>query len=271
MRMRPGGDFVNSTRASDKCSTSGRFELQCDWFLVHSYHAGQTDLNMLIRDTKDRPALAAVSVEPFRFRGWLRRRTRQLVLLVLICAGSLVLITCGAMIGRSVCLIGLPDVGDPFDVAAFRSFRIPEDQDAVVLLRHAAAKVPSIPFLPMAIRRLGPSVGWSQADPKLREWALANLQALEMFRQGADRLDGIPHPSSDWVDNYQYLNLRPLIWLALLEGARQEEQGDMAAAWIWYRTVLRMRVHVMRRGSVYQRPFVDLCRAISQSSAGRWF
>ena len=223
--MRPRGVFVNPTRVSDKCSNIGRLELQYDWFRIQYDQGDQTKLNMLTRDTRDRPALAAASVEPSRFRGWLRRRARQLVLLVLICAGSLVLIACGAMIGRSVCLIGLPDVGDPFDVAAFRSFRIPEDQDAVVLLRQAAAKVPSIPFLPMAIRRLGPSVGWSQADPKLREWALANRQALEMFRQGADRLDGIPHPSSDWVDNYQYLNLGPLVWLALLEGARRRSKA----------------------------------------------
>ena len=71
-------------------------------------------------------------------------------------------------------------------------------------------------------------------------------------------------------DNYQYLNLGPLVWLALLEGARSEEQGEMAAAWMWYRTVLRMRVHVMRRGSVYQRFFADRLSSGLQSRIASW-
>jgi hypothetical protein len=35
---------------------------------------------------------------------------------------------------------GLPDVGDPFDVAAIRGFRIPEDQNAFVFFRRASEK-----------------------------------------------------------------------------------------------------------------------------------
>ena len=38
----------------------------------------------------------------------------------------------------SIQLVGLPDIGEPFDVAAFRSFRIPDDRNAFVLYRQAA-------------------------------------------------------------------------------------------------------------------------------------
>jgi hypothetical protein len=182
----------------------------------------------------------------------------------------LLLVACGALIKRSTSLIGLPDIGEPFDVAAFRSFRIQDDQDAVVLLRQAAAKLPKLPSVPMEVIRRGPTVGWSQADPKLREWAEANRHALELFRQATDRSDGIPHPSVDWVDNQQYLNLGTLVWLALLEGARLEEQGDTAEAWTSYRTVLRMRVDVMRRGSVFERLFADrMCNGL-RSRIASW-
>ena len=34
-------------------------------------------------------------------------------------------------------LNGLPDIGDPFDVAAFRASSIPDDQNAFALLRRA--------------------------------------------------------------------------------------------------------------------------------------
>jgi hypothetical protein len=174
------------------------------------------------------------------------------------------------MIRRSASLFGIPDIGDPFDVAAFRSFRIPEDQDAVILLRRAADKAPSLPFLPMNVRRLGPSIGWSKADPKLREWVEANRDALELFRQGTDLPDGIPHPSFNWVNNNQYLNLGPLVWMAILEGARLEEQGNLTGAWSLYRAVYRMKVHVMRRGSVYQRLFADRMCSGLRSRIASW-
>src|SRR5262249_809144 len=39
----------------------------------------------------------------------------------------------------SIQLLGLPDIGEPFDPEAFRSFRIPDDRNAFVLYRQAAA------------------------------------------------------------------------------------------------------------------------------------
>ena len=38
----------------------------------------------------------------------------------------------------SIQLVGLPDIGDPFDVSAFRSFRVPDDRNAYVLYEQAA-------------------------------------------------------------------------------------------------------------------------------------
>jgi hypothetical protein len=254
---------------SDSCSTQEDSTLSWAKFPGQSQHPFLASSIMLNRDVSVQN-LAAGPVRRSRLQGWLKRRARQLLFLALICAGSLLLIACGAFVWRSASLFGLPDIGDPFDVTAFRSFRVPEDQDAVILFRQAAAKVPSLPSLPQEIIRLGPAVGWSQADPRLREWSTANRDALELFRQSTNRPDGILHSSFDWKDNDQYLNLGPLVWLALLEGARSEEQGEMAAAWMWYRTVLRMRVHVMRRGSVYQRLFADRLSSGLQSRIASW-
>ena len=150
-------------------------------------------------------------------------------------------------------MIGLPDIGDPFDVAAFRAFRVPEDQDAFVLLRKAQAKLLGpIANLPVAVRKAGPD-RWSKAPAELREWVTANRDVLEMFRDASQRPDGLLHPTFAPIDRHVYLYLGDFKSLALLEASRLEEQGDMAAAWIWYRAVLRMRVHIMRRGAVFQR------------------
>ena len=36
-------------------------------------------------------------------------------------------------------LLGLPDIGEPFDVKAFQAFTIPDDRNAFVLYRQAMA------------------------------------------------------------------------------------------------------------------------------------
>jgi len=173
------------------------------------------------------------------------------------------------MLRRATSLIGLPDVGDPFDVAAFRAVRVPENLDAFVPLRQGAAKLSRMPSLLSAVIRLGPGVGWSQADPKLREWALANRAALIAFRQGAERVDGIAHADVDriWAS---YLNLGPFVWLAILEASRLEEEGDMAGAWGWYRAVLQMKAHLMQRGTLMERFAFDRSCSTLPSTIATW-
>src|SRR5947208_233179 len=68
-------------------------------------------------------------------RHW-RRRLGMLLLVVVALVAS-------ALIWRATCLIGLPDIGDPFDVAEFRAYHVPEDEDAFVVYREAGARLKS--------------------------------------------------------------------------------------------------------------------------------
>ena len=45
-------------------------------------------------------------------------------------------------------LNGLPDIGDPFDVAAFRAFSIPDDQNAFAFFRRANERLGRCPLSP---------------------------------------------------------------------------------------------------------------------------
>jgi hypothetical protein len=183
---------------------------------------------------------------------------------VLLLAGVLAASACAIMLRRATCLIGLPDVGDPFDVAAFRSFRVADDQDAFAAFRQAAAKLGRMPDVPMAVIWASPTVGWSKSDPKLREWLEANREPLSLFRQGAERADAMPRPLINplW-HSISDLRLGQFARLALLEAARREESGDMAAAWDWYRMMLRTKVHMVRRGVVLERYVIDqVCRGL---------
>ena len=59
-------------------------------------------------------------------------------------------------------LWGLPDIGDPFDVASFHAQTIPDDRNAFVLYRQAAARFKPLIMadgtraLPSTSRRSGP-------------------------------------------------------------------------------------------------------------------
>jgi len=158
-------------------------------------------------------------------------------------------------------LNGLPDIGDPFDVAALREITIPDDQNAFTFLQRAHETLTPLPDLPHVVTSAALTVGWSQVDPKLRAWVEANRPALELLRRGADQSEGIWHSTGEpyaqrcrdaWC-RYRIFGPGGLIWLALLEGKSRAESGDLAGAWDCYRTVLRMTTHLRRQGGLTAR------------------
>ena len=226
---------------------------------------------MLNHDETAVSAQASTPSGPPRFRRWAVRRARQLLIAVSILTVILVLGVCGVVLRRATCLVGLPDVGDPFDVAAFRAARVPEDQDAFALFKQAAAQLRPLPDLPMAVRQSARTVAWSRVHSKLREWLEANRPALGLFRQGALRANGIAptlgHPLQSSLTD---LRLGSFVWLEFLDAARLEEQGDMAAAWDGYRAIMSTRAHIMRRGIVFDRYIADqFCQGL-ESRVGAW-
>lgn len=210
---------------------------------------------MMSRVEADQSDQITVPSRQPRLRRYLKRRARQLSLALLFLAIGLLFIAGVVEVWRRASLIGLRDVGDPFDVAAFRSFLIPADQDALVPLREIEEKITRMPHLSVAVRRLGPV--WSKALPEFRDWLAANHDVLEIFRDAAERPDGMAHPTFDRNDSQNRVHLGGFAWLALLEASRLEEQGDMAGAWNWYRAVFRVKNHVTRRGSIFQRYIAD--------------
>ena len=63
---------------------------------------------------------------PLRWVGRSRRRIWAVTL-------SILAIIASPPLWWATQLVGLPDIGDPFDVTAFRAFTIPADRDAFVL------------------------------------------------------------------------------------------------------------------------------------------
>ena len=122
-------------------------------------------------------------VVPFRWIGKSRRRIwcTVLILLAMIAVPPLWWWTQ---------LVGLPDIGDPFDVAAFRAMTIPDDRNAFVLYRQAAAVLKPLK-LPEDVkgRRINHFARWADAEPEFHRWVEENREALALYRQGAEMPD----------------------------------------------------------------------------------
>ena len=201
----------------------------------------------------------------------LRKRLRQLMWATL--GLSIFLVVAGPIfaIWWLNSLNGLPDIGDPFDVAKFRALRIPEDQNAFTFLRQAGAELTPAPEWPRAIDSADPTDVWSEANPKLRSWVEANRAALASFLRGADLSDGISRPAGQgYSRDYSLIKPRELVNLALLEGARRAEAGDTAGAWECYRGVLRTAAHFRRRGDVYERWMANSMQVPLQKGLATW-
>jgi hypothetical protein len=192
-------------------------------------------------------------------RQLLRRRLRQLLRLLLVMAIGLALAGTALTIWWLTSLNGLPDIGDPFDVAAFRASSIPDDQNAFAFFRRANERLGRLPDFPGGYATAATGA-WSGVDPKVRAWVEANGPALELFLRGAECRDGISRRPGEPY-SYRYSDdLGPayLRMLALLEGGRRAEGGDMAGAWDCYRAVLRSTVLTARRGAMGERSFAGV-------------
>ena len=144
-----------------------------------------------------------------RFRWLTRGPGRRLA--VLVAVGLIAVV--GVTIWRMRSLDGLPDVGDPFDVAeARRPVEIPDADNAFVAYAAAQAKLVNQPN-PIDEARLAllwdavwddeiKPLTWSSAPAGLREYLEAKRAALEIWREGSRRRDAVYHQPGRMSDRH---------------------------------------------------------------------
>ena len=137
-------------------------------------------------------------------------------------------------------LYGLPDVGDPFDVAAFVEKPVPDDENAYTLYREAARRIGEEPNDQM-------TWDWATAGPVEKGWLEQNREPLELWRRGTERPRSLYIPSRS-INSLTLLPVvqkcRVFVRLAQLEGSRLEAVGDLEGAWRWHRAIFRASRHV---------------------------
>jgi hypothetical protein len=163
-------------------------------------------------------------------------------------------------------LLGLPDVGDPFDVVAFGQ-PIPDETNAYVLYRKAVALLPEEP------EGGHRNDDWKTAGTEQRAWFERSQEALAIWRKGTDRPDA--RYISPQVIRFETSlevaqTLRSFSRLALLKGSRLEDSGDFEGAQDWYLALLRSSRHSGQRGTIIDRLIgVSMYGAVS-ARLSRW-
>jgi hypothetical protein len=184
---------------------------------------------------------------PFRWFVKSRRRVWCAVVIV-------ILMVTAAPVWWSLQLVGLPDIGDPFDVESFRAMSIPDDRNAFVIYRRAAAVLKPLTSVTKPAGQTNKlDLRWPAAGTEAHQWAEANREALALYRQAAEKPDAFEPSFVSPGLLSQTVALAQLQRLALLEASRLEEQGDMAGAWAWYRSYLRTIHLVGHSGPLYRR------------------
>ncbi len=166
-----------------------------------------------------------------------------LVLGALVLAGSTAFVT-----WWTTTLVGLPDVGDPFDVEAFCR-PIPDETNAFVLYKQATALLPKGPDEPA-------TYDWKTASPAQKAWLERSRPALAIWRKGTERPDALyvnPATMTFELKLDVAQALRNFGRLALVEGSRLEEAGDFQGALDLYLALLRCSRHSGTRGTMIER------------------
>src|SRR5215468_10094164 len=103
----------------------------------------------------------AVSGKPSKTVDLLRKRLRQLLRVIVVLTACVAVAATALAIWWLNRLNGLPDIGDPFDVAAYCAIRVPADQNAFTFLRRADEALTPMPAGTRAAGVPG-VVSWSQ-------------------------------------------------------------------------------------------------------------
>ena len=152
---------------------------------------------------------------------------------------------------RAWFLSQVPDIGDPFDVAAFcKSMEVPPEHDARTAYRNAARKYHGEQMSPYERPSDGELTtvgleGWHKADDTVKDWVATHEASLLEWKQVTERDQVWFNSSEDLLWPYEDGDFTsPLFYLgsvAALRGLKCEAEKDFAGAFEWYRASLRAR------------------------------
>jgi hypothetical protein len=182
-----------------------------------------------------------------------------------------------AMVGvRAYEVLSTPSVGEPFDVDAFTSYKVPDERNAFLHFKKAAELLVASHKVLEAYSSVHPQTfaesegaaaeGWELAIPAVRTWVLVNRPALGEMQRGADCADCLECPLSTAASggflSIDWGPIRQCARLEAVEGARLTAEGHATQGWACYRNLLRtgrlLSMHTDLIGSISAYALGDL-------------
>jgi hypothetical protein len=177
------------------------------------------------------------------------RRPRRSIIAV----GLIALAAIGGGLGvlRLTSLHGLPDIGDPFDVARHAQPAIPDDENAYTFYRRAVAQLASDE--PRSMK--GAYRSWSEVDEPQLRWLDANRLALDTWLEGTKRERAVQALASQMTIEVLPVSRKVYAFsrLVSLKAIKLQQEGDLEGAWTWLRGDLRMSRHSGMNGFLIDR------------------
>ena len=193
--------------------------------------------------------LFKIVLSPFRAientHGW-----RRLGVLI---AYALIALAIGAFLWRQTRIASLPDVGEPFDTAAYRAAaRIPDDRNAFVpywlaaLMYREMSKAEADSFS-------NANFEWSRSDATFRGWVTEQDAAIALLLEGSARPEaslemqvGMAETRVGMESNVLTARTSWIATAALFKADRLRVEGDPASAWALLLAAVRAGRHVER-------------------------
>ena len=176
----------------------------------------------------------------------------------------LLLLLLTSLLVRTWFLSQVPDIGDPFDVAAFcKSMEVPPEDDALTLYRKAGSLYAqelwerfhgpdrTTGYWGLDKQTIDPVLtqGWGLAGDYVKERVAAHEASLREWKQ-ATEMDRVGFDSSETLllRGYKHGGLEMVGYLeslASLRGRRCEAEQNFAGAFQWYRAWMRSRLRFL--------------------------
>ena len=189
---------------------------------------------------------------------------------VLVTVALLLLVVTSPVLYRGHRISQVPEIGDPFDVDACLDFEVPDERNAFVEYRQAAASY--VANRPKELKFMdGVTAGhrWGEITAADREWLTRNFRALDVWRKGTEKPDALfEHPRDmTWesLSGMDELKLRQFVFLAFLKSVFLQRAGNHSESLEWLLAAYRFSRHSAMHGSmrVYSTTFHRMtCGAI---------
>ena len=206
---------------------------------------------------------------PSRLAKWLRWRYVIPLLIVL----SPLFFLAGY---RAYYLSQVPVIPPPFDVDAFGTVEVAEEDNAYPLYKRVVSdwnttREPTYGDIHEVVRG-----SWEVAVRNQRawEWLNDNQHVMEILREAAEKplyLERQPKEITFFVDESLADKFKKFCWLMILQGKLLElDGGDVEAAWEWYRTAFRASRQVGQHGLSSERSMGVSCHEITAEAIIAW-